>query len=510
MPQKIIRESLVLNVDDSDGARYAKSKILTRAGLTVIEARNGGEALELALAEQPYLVLLDTRLPDINGFEVCRRLKTDPRTSAIIVLQTSASYLKIADKVHALELGADNYLFEPVEPEELVANVKALLRLAKVERQLRDVDRRKDEFLATLAHELRNPLGPIRSAVELLKTLNPAAPPAQQKAHEIIMRQTDHMVRLIEDLLDVSRITEGKIALQIGPVEVQTFVRNAIETNAPIFQARGHQLEVVMPPQPVWFDGDAVRMAQVVGNLLHNAAKFTPLGGHISLTVEAGERGLTLRVADNGIGLARDNLADIFDLFVQDGHTADRVQDGLGIGLSLVKKLVEMHHGAISASSPGPGLGSVFEVQLPVPFRAVSALPAPVPAAPKAAAMRILLVDDNRDAADMLADLLQLYGHEVRTSYTGAHALAAAPVWRPDTVFLDIGLPDMSGHEVALRLRAMPELARAKIVALTGYGSAYDKQRALESVFDAYFVKPIDAAQLETLNVWSAGADAAG
>ncbi|WP_229466187.1 hybrid sensor histidine kinase/response regulator [Pseudoduganella plicata] len=271
-------QSLILNVDDTDAARYAKTRILQRAGFNVIEAGSGTEALEKALAEGPDLVLLDTKLPDINGFEVCRRLKQDPHTAMVLVLQTSASYLASPDKVRALDSGADNYLFEPIEPDELVANVRALLRLGRVERELRDMDRRKDEFLAILAHELRNPLGPIRNAVELLRSLDPHVSAAQENARRVILRQTDHMVRLVDDLLDVSRISQGKIALRRTPVELRTLLHTAVETAEPNVSIRKHNLTVTLPDHDIWVDGDSVRLAQIVGNLLNNAAKFTPPG----------------------------------------------------------------------------------------------------------------------------------------------------------------------------------------------------------------------------------------
>ncbi|RYE74183.1 MAG: hybrid sensor histidine kinase/response regulator, partial [Oxalobacteraceae bacterium] len=356
------QDSLVLNVDDNDGARYAKSRILTRAGLRVIEAASGGEALQMARENQPDLVLLDMKLPDIHGMEVCRMLKQDPITSSVLVLQTSASYLSSADKIRALDGGADNYLFEPIEPEELVANVKALLRLGRVERQLRESDRQKDEFLATLAHELRNPLGPIRNAVELLRQLGNDAPDQQEQARHTIVRQTNHLVRLVDDLLDVSRINQGKITLRREPAELSAFVGAALETVQPIMQTRQHALSVSLPPQVVTLFGDSVRLAQIVGNLLHNAAKFTPVGGRIALDATLDANTLVLRISDNGIGVPATSAGRIFELFAQAQHVPDRVQDGLGIGLSLVKKLVELHGGSVSVSSAGEGLGSTFEV----------------------------------------------------------------------------------------------------------------------------------------------------
>ncbi len=496
-----MQDSLVLNVDDNDGARYAKTRILTRAGLQVIEAASGGEALRVAQERHPNLVLLDMKLPDIHGMEVCRMLKQDAATSSILVLQTSASYLSSADKIRALDGGADNYLFEPIEPEELVANVKALLRLGRVERQLRESDRLKDEFLATLAHELRNPLGPIRNAVELLRHLGSDAPQQQEQARHTIIRQTNHLVRLVDDLLDVSRINQGKITLRREPTELSAFVGTALETAQPIMEARQHTLQVSLPPQTVTLFGDSVRLAQIVGNLLHNAAKFTPVGGQVSLTALMDGNTLVLRVTDNGIGIAPGSASQIFELFAQAQHVPDRVQDGLGIGLSLVRKLVELHGGTVSVSSEGVGQGSSFEVRLPV---MQASMPAPAAqAAPVVGSAsdgyRILVVDDSTDSATMLCELLEINGHTVKTSNTGHEAIACAAGFHPDIVFLDIGLPDMTGYEVAARLRRLPGMGRAKLVALTGYGQEKDKQDAKAAGFDHHLVKPINFDALMAL-----------
>jgi signal transduction histidine kinase len=495
-----MHEPLVLNVDDNDGARYAKTRILTRAGLAVIEAASGSEALRVANERHPDLVLLDMKLPDIHGMEVCRMLKQDAATGSILVLQTSASYLSSADKIRALDGGADNYLFEPIEPEELVANVKALLRLGRVERQLRDADRQKDEFLATLAHELRNPLGPIRNAVELLRQLGNDAPQQQEQARQTIIRQTNHLVRLVDDLLDVSRINQGKITLRREPTELAAFVGTALETVQPIMESRRHALSVTLPPHSVTVYGDNVRLAQIIGNLLHNAAKFTPVGGQVALTATLEGEMLVMRIADNGIGIAHGNAARIFDLFAQAQHVSDRVQDGLGIGLSLVRKLVELHGGIVSVSSQGENHGSTFEVRLPVLSGASLPVPAATPAEASAAGgHRILVVDDSLDSAAMLCALLEINGHTVSTSNTGKGAIAAAASFRPDIVFLDIGLPDMTGYEVAATLRGMPETARATLVALTGYGQQKDKNDAMAAGFDHHLVKPINFDALMAL-----------
>jgi signal transduction histidine kinase len=428
-------------------------------------------------------------------------LKQDAVTGSILVLQTSASYLSSADKIRALDGGADNYLFEPIEPEELVANVKALLRLGRVERQLRESDRQKDEFLATLAHELRNPLGPIRNAVELLRHLGSDAPQQQEQARHTIIRQTNHLVRLVDDLLDVSRINQGKITLRREPAELSAFVGTALETVQPIMEARGHTLHVNLPQESITLHGDSVRLAQIVGNLLHNAAKFTPVGGQVWLTALMDGDTLVLRVTDNGIGVAPGSAGRIFELFAQAQHVPDRVQDGLGIGLSLVRKLVELHGGAVSVSSEGVGQGSTFEVRMPVmhvsmPEQAAQAAPA---VASASNAFRILVVDDSTDSATMLCELLEINGHTVMTSNTGQDALACAARFHPDIVFLDIGLPDMTGYEVAASLRRLPGIGAVKLVALTGYGQEKDKQHSKAAGFDHHLVKPINFDALMAL-----------
>ncbi|MES2263722.1 MAG: response regulator [Pseudomonadota bacterium] len=501
-----ITGELVLNVDDTDAARYAKSRILSRAGFRVIEAASGEEALQRARAEKPDLVLLDTKLPDLSGFEVCRQLKEDPETRMVLVLQTSASYVGSSDKIRALDSGADNYLFEPIEPDELVANVRALMRLGRVERELRDVDRRKDEFLAILAHELRNPLGPIRNAAELLRQLDPDVPAAQENARQMILRQTAHMVRLVDDLLDVSRISQGKIALRRADVQLRSVLLAAVETAMPNIEQRHHTLDIDLPPQPVWLHADSVRLSQVVANLLNNAAKFTPPGGRLRLEVALDGEVAVVRVIDNGIGIAPHHIGTIFGLFTQGGHAADRVQDGLGIGLSLAKTLVDLHGGQIRASSPGVGLGSVFELRLATIAAPQAAAPELTPEPERAGGSRILVVDDNVDSTDMLAALLGHVGHEVHTANTGADAIAAALRLHPAIMFLDIGLPDMSGVAVAATLRGYPELASMALVALTGYGSDKDRETAIASGFNAYLTKPVNFDALQSTIATLAGA----
>ena len=490
---------LILNVDDTEAARYAKTRILTRAGFRVNEAANGADAIDMAVSHKPALVLLDVKLPDINGFEVCQTLKSGKATQNVLVLQTSASYIGTGDKIRALEGGADNYLFEPIEPEELIANVRALLRLSKAEREMREMDRRKNEFLAMLAHELRNPLGPIRNAVELLRVLEPNASKIQKTARETIRRQTDHMVRLIDDLLDVSRISQGKINLQQQEIGIKAVIHAGIESARTVIQAYGHELEVDLPQQDIFLKGDSVRLSQVVSNLLTNAAKFTPRNGRLAVSATLADSDIVIRVTDNGIGLSADEAASIFELFAQAGHLPDRVQDGLGIGLALVKALVELHQGSVQVSSPGRGAGSTFEIRLPATVATARSAPVPATSRPKSASRRILIVDDNQDAAEMLGTLLEVHGHQVRTAHDGRQALQAVPLFYPEIVILDIGLPDMSGFEVARAIRGLEGMDGALLLALSGYGQETDKRQALEAGLHAHLHKPVSFDALNRL-----------
>jgi two-component system, sensor histidine kinase len=482
-----LHDFLILNVDDTDAARYAKSRILTKAGFSIIEASNGGDAISMANSEQPNLILLDTRLPDINGFEVCRRLKSSPATASIAILQTSASFITLIDKINGIECGADNYLFEPIEPEELVVNIKALLRLSLAEQDVREIDRRKDIFLATLAHELRNPLGPIR------------------KLLDIISRQTDQMVKLVDDLLDVSRISQGKISLDIETLNVRDFVEAAAESSSNLIADRGHQITITIWPEPLWVSGDRVRLIQIISNLINNAAKFTPAGGLITVDVTKDQQCVLIKVTDNGIGLDEEHLHNIFDLFVQHAHTEERAQEGLGIGLSLVKNLTHLHDGEISVTSPGISNGSTFTLELKLvaapqhEIKPVAA--AQVPQDLSKENTRVLVVDDNEDAASTLSDLLELAGNNVRSANSGKEALKVAEEFLPNIIFLDIGLPDMTGYEVAKAIRQIEKLSKCYLIALTGYGTASDKKNALDAGFDLHLTKPLDYEKIESINL---------
>ncbi|WP_426177256.1 ATP-binding protein [Massilia sp. TWR1-2-2] len=371
-----------------------------------------------------------------------------------------------------------------------------------MESRLRAADENKNDFLATLAHELRNPLSPIRTAVELLGRAGPDAVSVQGKARAVIIRQVDHLTRLVDDLLDVARISEGKLTLRQEAVELDGVLKAALETATPGLQARHHAIEVTAPAQPLWVWGDAVRLAQSIGNLLHNAAKFTSPNGAVRLVVDVVADGMVhITVHDNGIGISAENLPRIFDMFAQGAFAPDRAHDGLGIGLSLVSTLVTMHGGRLTASSPGIGLGSAFTIALPLMPAPAAATPASAPSAAglqgAGSALSILLVDDNVDSAEMMRDLLVALGHTVELAHDGASALALAALRTPNVMILDIGLPDMDGAELARRLRALPALAHTRLVAHTGYGAPHDREKTSEAGFDFHLVKPVAMADLQ-------------
>ena len=363
--------------------------------------------------------------------------------------------------------------------------------------QLAAADRRKDEFLAMLAHELRNPLAPMCNALELLQRRS-ADTAIVEHARDLIQRQVRHMVRLVDDLLDVSRITSGKITLRRERVELETIVTSAVETTRSTFVSRRQDLEISLPPETVWLEADPTRLAEVVANLLDNAAKYTEEGGHVWLTAERTGDELVLEVRDTGIGMSPDVLAHAFDLFSQGDRTLDRAESGLGIGLTVVRSLVERHGGRVRAESEGPGRGSVFTVSLPVPPAADR--PRNIPrlrlgGSPLASpgSRRVLVVDDNLDTAESSSLLLEIEGHDVRVAHTGPEAIEIARSFAPDVILLDIALPGMDGYAVARVLRAAPDLAHCRIIAVSGYGQAEDRHRSHEAGFDRHLVKPVEA-----------------
>jgi len=366
----------------------------------------------------------------------------------------------------------------------------------RIEDELRAANRQKDQFLAMLAHELRNPLAPITTAAQLLQRGQMDAP-GIQRASDIIARQAQHMTSLVNDLLDVSRVTRGLVTISKEALEMREIVHEAVEQVRPLIDARGHALQCEIAASPLRVEGDRTRLIQVVSNILNNAAKYTAAGGSLVLSARIESGLVRVAVRDNGQGIDPPILPYIFDLFIQAERTPDRSQGGLGLGLALVKSLAVLHGGRVEAHSAGLGKGSEFVVYLPCLAEAPEVSPPPLDVQPRGArGLRVLVVDDNVDAAQMLATLLEMNGYEVDIEYDGQGALASAVQAPPDVALLDIGLPDIDGHELARRLRAMPETTQAVLVALTGYGQVEDQRRAYKAGFDHHMAKPADLAKL--------------
>ncbi|WP_246522719.1 ATP-binding protein [Gemmata palustris] len=388
---------------------------------------------------------------------------------------------------------------ELVVAQDLAARIAVAIENTILYRTLQEQDRRKDEFLATLAHELRNPLAPIRNGLQILRIGRPPGDPAERTL-AMMDRQIGQMVHLVDDLMDVSRVSRGKVILRKERVGVRALAEAAVETSRQMIETGKHELVVCVPADPLFVDADRTRLVQVLANLLNNAAKYTPPGGRIELSAEPRGADAVVRVTDNGLGIPTEMLPKIFEMFTQVGSSLDRSQGGLGIGLTLVRRLVELHGGTVSAESPGPNRGSTFTVRIPLAVEAGTASTHPPGTAePSAGApkLNILVVDDNRDAADSLALLLEVKGHEVRMAHDGPEALRVLETFRPDLIVLDIGLPGMNGYEVARRVRGSTELRAVTLVALTGWGQEEDRRRTRDAGFDYHLVKPADVTEIE-------------
>jgi len=369
----------------------------------------------------------------------------------------------------------------------------AVAERERAERALREADHRKDEFLAVLSHELRNPLAPIRNCLHVLESA-PAGGEAAIRAREILVRQVGHLARLVDDLLDVTRVTHGKLQLDVRPLDLGELAGRTAEDHRSLFEDRGAAFDVALPSVPVWVAGDVTRLAQVVGNLLQNSSKFTSRGDRVRLSLDAVDGDAVLRVRDSGVGIAPEVLSRLFQPFSQADDSLDRRQGGLGLGLALVKRLVELHAGTVEVSSGGKGTGAEFVVRLPLAGAPASAATPPTP--PATRARRVLVIEDNVDAAESLRLALELEGHEVEVAHDGLEGLERARALAPDVVLCDIGLPRMDGYELARALRAETD---AYLVALSGYGFAEDQRRAAEAGFDAHLTKPATVQRIQDL-----------
>ena len=522
-----IEKPKILVVNDDAGSLLALTSLLDQwaeeSGYELIAARSGQQALRQVLLHDFAVILLDVNMPGMDGFETAEAIHQRARSADIPIIFVTAFLADEIDRLKAYQRGAADFLFSPVIPQILHAKVQVFVALATKNEELkrqahklsqrtteltatnkrltREMEERqaaerkshaKDEFLAMLSHELRNPLSAISSAAALIG-LPGAGGDTVGRAKQIIQRQSQHLSRIVDDLLDLSRAMSGKILLARQPVDVSALVSACLDT----FKATGRtgNYAFTMDLAPGWVDGDPTRLEQIATNLIDNALKYTPPGGGIHISVEEAGDEVCLTVRDLGVGIAHDLLPHVFDVFVQASTTLDRSQGGLGIGLALVRRLVELHGGSVSAHSNGAGEGSVFTIRLP---RATPVALAEI-AAPTfhdSGKPSILLIEDNDDGREMMATMLTACGYPVRHAADGLAGLEMALSLMPDVALVDIGLPGIDGYEVARRLRQNDGTRHMKLIALTGYGLAEDQRRVLEAGFDMHLVKPVDIKHL--------------
>lgn len=529
----------ILLVDDQPGRLLTYRAILEPLGERLVEATSGEHALKLLMEDEYAVILLDVNMPGLDGFETAHLIHQHPRFEKTPIIFVTAVNVTDMDRLRGYELGAVDYVMVPVIPEILRSKVVVLAELFRKRRELRDAnaalevkkarelgllnaslrsanaelagmverlretDRRKDEFLATLAHELRNPLAPLLNAVNVRRLSDAAA--AADPLQALMERQLALLVRIIDDLLDVARITQGKLELRRMPTTVREVLDSAIETTHPLLRHGRHELRVDLPDDALVLDGDAARLSQVFANLLNNAAKYSDPGSPIAIAARGDDAAVEVAVRDRGIGLGEEEARRIFEMFVQVDAGAARAGGGLGIGLTLVRQLVGMHGGTVEARSAGPGEGSEFIVRLPrAPAGTVPAMPAPTaasgtPATAGIRGRRALVLDDNRDAADTLSMMLDLLGFQVRTIYDPTQFEEAFAAFPADAVFLDVGMPGRSGYDVAAALRAAPGGRDVLLVAVTGWGQPEDRRRTRDAGFDRHLVKPPELAAIHAI-----------
>lgn len=500
-----------LLVDDREENLLSLEALLRREDLIMLKARSGQEALEMLLQYDIALALLDVQMPVMDGFELAELMRGNERTRRVPIIFLTAGSADRQRRFRGYEAGAVDFLHKPIEPDILRSKAEVFFDLYRQRQQLahqrdalrtyaealKEADRRKDEFLAVLAHELRNPLAPIRYGLEIMKMS--ADEPVSEDIRAMMHRQLSHLVRLIDDLLDVSRISRGKINLNREAVELSEALQAALEASRPLIESSKHTLSLDLGEEPLWINADLTRIAQVVSNLLNNAAKYTPVGGRITLSVKRHGNEVAIAVADNGVGISEEMKPRVFDLFTQvDGETK-RSQGGLGIGLALARQLMEMHEGRIEVESPGAGEGSTFTIHLPLyqPAGRVSETEPSTP--PSVPPLNVLVVDDNISSAETTAQILAMTGHKVTLAHDGPEALNTARKIKPDVIMLDLGMPGMSGYEVCRELRKDEDFRETMLIAQTGWGQERDRERTQEAGFDHHLTKPVDFNELSGL-----------
>ena len=515
-----IKHSRVLVVDDNPATRYSTSHVLKNAGFQMLEATTGQEALDLVLQDVD-LVVLDVNLPDFDGLEVCRRIRADQRCCRVPVIHLSATFVKDIDQVQGFDAGANGYLVHPVEPPVLVATVSAFLRAWKAEqdreallvseRAAREEAERanhfKDEFLATLSHELRTPLQAIIGWTQLLKT-GDLDPEDLREGIKVIERNAQTQNQLISDLLDVARITSGKLRLDVQPVDPAAVIEAAVVAVLPAAQAREIKIHKLLDSDAGPIEGDPSRLQQVIWNLLNNAVKFTPKAGRVSIMLRRIDSHIEISVSDNGAGIDPALLPNVFERFRQGDASMTRSHGGLGLGLAIAKQLVELHGGTIAAASGGKGLGAKFTVTLPL---SATRRPATAPKSPLSEpisdaasndtvdlkGVRVLVVDDDNDSRNMLTRTLQGCGAETRDLNSASEVLAVLADYQPHVLISDLGMPNQDGFELIRRIRTGGFPASSlPAIALTGFARSEDRRRALLAGFQTHFAKPVDTREL--------------
>lgn len=511
MPETSAEKVNVLLVDDQPGKLIVNETILTNLDVNVIKAHSGAAALSHLSRTDIAVVLLDVSMPETGGFELAEIIRQQPRNQTTAILFLSTVHLSDADRLRGYKLGAVDYVSVPIAPEVLRAKVQLFAALYRKTREserlmlelahrVRQSERRRDEFLALLAHELRNPLAPVQNAINVMRLKNWTDPDLLW-CRDVIERQVKQLTRLLDDLLDISRITQGKVTLQRETVDLIAVVAGAVETCRPQIDTLRHDLVVEVPDGPVLVDGDSARLIQVVSNILNNAAGYQTEGGYIKITVSNRPGVAVITVHDRGPGIKPEQMAQVFDLFWQGDRAPGCMQGGLGVGLSLVRSLVEIHGGTVRCRSDVRGGGTEFEIRLPALGQQIGGGSPATEQTDKqtksktAMLRRILVVDDNVDAAESLAMLLKLHGHEVMVATDSRTALKIAKEARPSVILLDIGLPVMDGYEVCRRVRQQG-MTKTQIIAVTGYGQEQDRQCSYDAGFDAHTVKPVDISEV--------------
>jgi signal transduction histidine kinase len=544
-----------LLVDDEPRNLTVLESILEDPGYRLVRAESSDQALLALVAHEFAVIVLDIQMPGMSGFELAQMIKQRRKTATVPIIFLTAYYNEDRHVLEGYQAGAVDYLLKPINSaivrskvavfaalyrktrESLAANAALSAEVAErrriegemrllheqleqrvaertselraanttlqhIQSELRDTDRRKDQFLAMLGHELRNPLAAICNAISLMQRIG-SQPPDVVWCREVIERQSEHLTRLVDDLLDVSRISRGKIQLEKEVLDLRIVVQQAVETCRPLIDARRHELQSSLPEVPVRVNGDPTRLAQVVANLVNNAAKYTNEGGCIWISVECqfgDQKFAVLRVRDNGRGLDSEDIGHLFELFYQADVDLDRSHGGLGVGLALVRSLVQMHGGTVEAISAGRGRGSEFVVHLPrAPESLAAATDRALPAQEMAASgLRVLIVDDNVDAARSLAKMLDILGYQTLLAHDGPDGVEIALREHPDVLLLDLGLPRLSGYQVCQSLRQQG-LTSALIVAVTGYGQDSDRRLTVEAGFDVHLVKPVGMQAIQEL-----------